>query len=84
MKVLAISGSPRVASINSALLRTMSAVIVEAASISIPLLGSNLTESGMVESPSVSGAIRGALVALHRAVVLRQSEQGPTLPLAHG
>jgi NAD(P)H-dependent FMN reductase len=34
MKVLAISGSLRAASINPAPLRTMSAVIVEAASIS--------------------------------------------------
>jgi hypothetical protein len=38
----------------------------------------------MVDSPPVSGAIRGALAALRRAVVLRQSEQGPTLPFVPG
>ena len=60
--VAVLNASPRARHADAALretLRTMSAVIVEAASISIPLLGSNLTESGMVESPSVSGAIRG-------------------------
>jgi len=35
----------------------MSAVIVEAASVSIPLLGANLTENDMVESQLVSHAI---------------------------
>ena len=85
--VVVLNASPRAHHADAALretLKTMSAVIVEAASVSIPLLGSNLTESGMVESPSVSGAIRGALVALHRAVVLRQSDQGPTLPFVPG
>ena len=85
--VAVLNASPRAHHADAALretLKTMSAVIVEAASISIPLLGSNLTESGMVESPSVSGAIRGALAALHRAVVLCQSEQEPTLPFAPG
>ncbi|MHB1618205.1 MAG: hypothetical protein ACYCUX_13240 [Metallibacterium sp.] len=72
------------ASINSALLRTMSAVIVEAASISIPLLGANLTDADMLASASISGAIRGALAELQHAVLLRPSEQGPTFPLAHG
>ena len=85
--VAVLNAAPRAQHADAALretLKTMSAVIVEAASISIPLLGSNLTESGMVESPSVSSAIRGALVALHRAVVLRQSEQRPTLPFVSG
>ena len=85
--VAVLNASPRAHHADAALretLKTMSAVIVEAASISIPLLGSNLTESGMAESPSISAAIRGALASLHRAVVLRQSEQGPTLPFAPG
>jgi NAD(P)H-dependent FMN reductase len=46
-------------------LKTMSAVIVEEASISIPLLGAGLTEDGMVESLAVSRDIRSALVVLH-------------------
>jgi hypothetical protein len=82
MKVLAISGSLRAASINSGLLRAMSAVIVEAASISIPLLGSNLTDAGMVASASVSGSIRGAPTEVRRTVVLRSSKQVAMLPLA--
>ncbi|THD07344.1 hypothetical protein, partial [Metallibacterium scheffleri] len=70
-----LNASPRARHADAALretLRTMSAVIVEAASISIPLLGSNLTESGMVDSPPVSSAIRGALADLQRAVLALQ------------
>ena len=50
----------------------MSAVIVDAASISIPLLGANLTDAGMAASTSVSGAIRGVLADLQRAVLAFQ------------
>jgi NAD(P)H-dependent FMN reductase len=70
--VAVLNASPRARHADAALretMRTMSAVIVEAASISIPLLGSNLTESGMADSPPVSGAIRGALADLQRAVL---------------
>jgi len=82
--VAVLNVSPRAHHADSALretLKTMSAVIVEAASVSIPLLGVNLTESGMMESQSVSQAIRASLAALYRAVVLQQSEQSPTFPL---
>ncbi len=74
--VAVLNASPRARHADAALretLRTMSAVIVEAASISISLLGSNLTESGMVDSPPTSGAIRGALADLQRAVLALQS-----------
>jgi len=74
--VAVLNASPRARHADAALretLRTMSAIIVEAASISIPLLGSYLTESGMVDSPPVSGAIRGALADLQRAVLALQS-----------
>ncbi|MDE2343547.1 MAG: NAD(P)H-dependent oxidoreductase [Betaproteobacteria bacterium] len=73
--VAVFNASPRARHADAALretLRTMSAVIVEAASISIPLLGSNLTESGMVDSPPVSSAIRGALADLQRTVLALQ------------
>jgi NAD(P)H-dependent FMN reductase len=82
--VAVFNASPRAHHADEALretLRTMSAVIVEEASVSIPLLGARLTEDGMVEDPVVSRAVRSALQALHRAVVLRDSEQGPTFPL---
>ena len=82
--VAVLNASPRAHHADEALretLRTMSAFIVEEASISIPLLGASLTEDAMVEDPTVSRAVRSALVALHRVVVLRQSEQGPSFPL---
>jgi chromate reductase len=75
--------SPRAHHADAALreiLKTMSAVIVEAASISIPLLGAGLSEEGMVDSPAVSGAIRRALTQLHSIVIL-QAGPGPTFPL---
>lgn len=74
--VVVLNASPRAHHADSALretLRTMSAFIVEAASISIPLLGANLTEDGMVESPAVSRAIVESLSALYDAVVQQQS-----------
>ena len=82
--VAVLNASPRAHHADAALretLKTMSAVIVEAASISIPLLGANLTEEGMAQDPMVSSAIRGSLLALHEAVVRGQSEQGPASPL---
>jgi chromate reductase len=82
--VAVFNASPRAHYADEALretLRTMSAVIVEEASASIPLLGAGLTEDAMVEDPAVSRAVRSALLALHRAVVLRRSEQGPSFPL---
>jgi NAD(P)H-dependent FMN reductase len=82
--VAVFNASPRARHADEALretLRTMSAVIVEEASVSIPLLGAGLTEDAMVEDPVVSRAVRSALQGLHRAVVLRDSEQGPTFPL---
>ncbi|TLZ36563.1 MAG: NAD(P)H-dependent oxidoreductase [Gammaproteobacteria bacterium] len=83
--VAVLNASPRAHHADSALretLKTMSAVIVEAASVSIPLLGANLTENDMVESQLVSHAISASLSALFQAVVLQQSEQSPTFPVA--
>ena len=83
--VAVLNASPRAHHADSALretLKIMSAVIVEAASVSIPLLGANLTENDMVESQLVSHAISATLSALYQAVVLQQSEQSPTFPVA--
>ena len=82
--VAVFNASPRAHHADAALretLKTMSAVIVEAASVSIPLLGAHLTEEGMAQDPAVSSAIRRSLLALHEAVVWGQSEQGPASPL---
>jgi chromate reductase len=82
--VAVINASPRAHHADAALretLKTMSAIIVEAASISIPLLGANLTEQGMVEHPLVCRAIRSSLLALYGTVVLGQSKQGAAFPL---
>ena len=83
--VAVFNASPRAHHADMALretLKTMSAVIVEEASISIPLLGAHLTEDGMVADPAVSRVISSSLVALHSAVVLHQHGQGPSFPLS--
>lgn len=82
--VAVLNASPRAHHADAALretLKTMSAVIVETASVSIPLLGAHLIEEGMVQDPVVSSAIRSSLLALHDAVVRGQSGQGPASPL---
>ena len=69
--VAVLNASPRAHLADAALretLTTMSARIVEAASISLPLLGAHLGEDGMVADAAVSQAIRGALHALQQAV----------------
>ncbi|MDZ7938021.1 MAG: NADPH-dependent FMN reductase [Rhodoferax sp.] len=76
--VAVLNASPRAHHADAALretLRTMSAVIVEAASISLPLLGAHTTEAAMAESPAITQAIRDALVALQGAVTQQQSER---------
>jgi hypothetical protein len=50
----------------------MSALLVEEASVSIPLLGAGLDESEMVRSPAISQAIKDALAALCGAAALRR------------
>jgi len=72
-KVVAVfNASPRAHHADDALretLKTMSAVIVEPASISIPLPGATLDEEGMITTTAVATSIREALVALHTALV---------------
>jgi NAD(P)H-dependent FMN reductase len=82
--VAVLNASPRAHHADSALretLKTMSAVIVESASISIPLLGAHISEGEMAELPSIAQAIRESLASLHRAVALRQSGDGPAFPV---
>ncbi|WP_258187273.1 NADPH-dependent FMN reductase [Variovorax sp. WS11] len=82
--VAVLNASPRTHHADSALretLKTMSAVIIEAASASIPLLGANITEGEMARLPGITQAIRESLASLYKAVALRQSDDGPALPV---
>jgi chromate reductase, NAD(P)H dehydrogenase (quinone) len=59
--------SPRAHHADSALretLRTMAAIIIEPASITLPLLGANLDEDGIVATPAVAGPLRDSLTKL--------------------
>ena len=78
--VAVLNASPRAHHADSALretLKTMSAIIVEPASVSIQLLGAKLDEDGMVEDPLVSLAIKSCLACLHAVVIHGSPEQGP-------
>ncbi|MHB8388323.1 MAG: hypothetical protein ACYDBH_01930 [Acidobacteriaceae bacterium] len=78
--VAVLNASPRAYHADAALreiLKTMAAVIVESASISIPLLGAHFDEDSMVSSPSVAASIQGAIMALYEAVVLRRAPPNP-------
>ena len=78
--VAVLNASPRAHHADAELretLRTMSANVVEAACVGIPLLGANITESEMAELPSVAQAIRDSLAALYCSVVLQQSAHSP-------
>jgi NAD(P)H-dependent FMN reductase len=71
--VVVLNASPRAHHADDALretLRTMSAVIVESASVSIPLLGVHLDESTMLTTPPVAAAIRESLCALQRSLAM--------------
>lgn len=84
--VAAFNAFPRAHHADDALretLKTMSAVIVESASISIPLLGATLDEEGMITTTAVATSIKDALAALHTAVISHRRVVGnklPTLP----
>jgi len=70
--VAVLNASPRAHHADDALretLRTMAAVIVEEASVSVPLLGSHLDENGMIESAAIAGTIRDAVAALQTVVL---------------
>lgn len=62
-------------------LETMSTMIVSDASISLPLLGSCITEEAMLASPEVSCAIRSSLSALANHLG-GLGASGPTFPIA--
>jgi chromate reductase len=81
--VAVLNASPRAHHADDALratLKTMSALIAEQASISLPLLGAMRSEDEMVDDPAVSGAVRDALAALQRAVAAGRPAHLPTFP----
>ncbi|HKR58167.1 MAG TPA: NADPH-dependent FMN reductase [Pyrinomonadaceae bacterium] len=82
--VAVFNASPRAQHADTSLreiLRTMAAIIVEPASITIPLLGSRLDEEGMVSTPFIAASIQGALSALFEAVALHKISPNASFPL---
>jgi NAD(P)H-dependent FMN reductase len=82
--VAVLNASPRAHHADAALreiLRTMAAVIVESASITIPLLGSGLDEAGMVSTPSIAASIRESIGALYETVALHRTSTNASFPL---
>ncbi len=82
--VAVLNASPRAHHADAALrevLKTMSATLIESASITLPLLGSGLDEDGMVATPAVAVAIREALVSLHEEVTLQRAPRPASFPM---
>jgi len=52
----------------------MSARVVEKASITLPILGSTLSEDDIVLHPEISTSVRAALGALHAVVISARIE----------
>jgi NAD(P)H-dependent FMN reductase len=68
-----LNASPRAVHAQAALRETvavMSARIVENASITVPILGSSLSEDEIVLHPEISASLRAALVALRASVTV--------------
>lgn len=74
--VALFNASPRAVHAQASLRETltvMSAKLIEVASISVPILGSNLDEAGIMSHPVISAALRQALAALQAETMrLRQ------------
>jgi NAD(P)H-dependent FMN reductase len=83
-RVAVLNASPRARHADEALrevLVTMSARIVEQASITLPLLGAGLDEDGIIATPLVAVAIQDALSALRWAVPLQPTATDASFPL---
>ena len=77
-----LNASPRATIAQASLKETltvMSARIVEAASITLPIIGSHLDELGIATHPVISTSIHQALRALHTEIVNLQSPKNYTL-----
>ena len=76
--VALFSASPRATFAETSLketLKVMSARLVSDASITVPLLGKNLDESGVISDPCMSHAIRSALVAFAQVIGLVEASR---------
>jgi chromate reductase len=79
-----LNASPRAQHADAALretLRTMAAVIVEPASISLPLLGAHLDVEAMLATDWVATPVRAALAALADAVKRDRQARHATFPI---
>jgi NAD(P)H-dependent FMN reductase len=80
--VAVLNASPRAQHADAALreiLRTMSAHVVDRASITLPILGSGIDEDGIVASAALASALRAALAALSEAARTRAAQM-PAAP----
>jgi len=80
--VALLNASPRATIAQASLKETlvvMSAQVVEAASITLPIIGSNLDELGIAAHPSISTSIREALRTFHTEIVNLQNSKTHTL-----
>jgi chromate reductase, NAD(P)H dehydrogenase (quinone) len=71
--VALFSASPRATFAQASLtetLKVMTARLISEASTTVPLLGNNLDESGVISDPDMSQAIRSALVTFAQAIDL--------------
>lgn len=70
--VALLNASPRAVHAQASLkeiVTMMSAQVVAPASVTVPILGSHLSEDQIVHHPGISATLRGALLALHAAVL---------------
>jgi chromate reductase len=75
--VALLNASPRAVHAQASLKETvsvMSARVVEKASITLPILGSTLSEDDIVLHPEISTSVRAALRALHAVVISARIE----------
>lgn len=82
--VALLNASPRAIHAHASLRETitvMSACIVEEASITVPILGSNLSEDEIVAHPDISASLLAVIFALRAAVVAARNEVTATLPI---
>ena len=80
--VALLNASPRATIAQASLKETltvMSAQVVDAASITLPIIGSHLDEPGIIKHPSISTAIREALCTFRMEIVNLQSQKTHTL-----
>ncbi len=74
MPVALLNTSPRASHAQKALrevIKTMSGDIIEEASISVPLLGSNLDSDGIIKHPEISLALKEAITIFKQAILAR-------------